>query len=183
MDTKTVADIIGYQTQEISKDCTLTGILGAVISLYTSLNLTVDSIDTASCALSTRDLTARIRSDILHHYNHTRKKRPELENKGRHLDSALIAITDRSNGQPDNSDKAQNKLIFLQYDWVLNNFFEYLEIYDTLEGKNEEFLQSLYKIFAVIAGASIASYYLHALSTGDVDNEMRAIDTYLCEGV
>ena len=28
VDTKTVADIIGYQTQEISKDCTLTEILG-----------------------------------------------------------------------------------------------------------------------------------------------------------
>ena len=183
VDTKTVADIIGYQTQEISKDCTLTGILGSVITLYNSLNRAVDSIENASFDLSTPELFARIRSDVLNHYNHAQTEMPELENKGHRLDDAILAITRHITRQPDNSDKAQNKLIFLQYDWVLNNFFEYLEIYDTLEGKEEEFLESLYKIFAVIAGASIASYYLHALLTGDVDNEMRAIDAYLCEGV
>jgi|GEM_PF-924750 len=183
VDTKTVADIIGYQTQEISKDCSLTGILGSVITLYNSLNRAVDSIDNASFDLSTPELSARIRSDVLNHYNHAQTERPELENKGHRLDNAILAITRHITGQPDNSNKAQNKLIFLQYDWVLNNFFEYLEIYDTLEGKKEELLESLYKIFAVIAGASIASYYLHTLSTGDVDNEMRAIDAYLCEGV
>jgi hypothetical protein len=74
-------------------------------------------------------------------------------------------------------------LILDQYEWVLNKFFEYLEVYDTLEDKEEQVRESFYKIFAVIAGASIASYYLHRVFISDLDNEMIAIDADLCAGV
>jgi glycosyltransferase involved in cell wall biosynthesis/ubiquinone/menaquinone biosynthesis C-methylase UbiE len=183
VDTKTVADIIGYQTQEISKDCTLSEILGSVITLYNSLNLIIDSIENASLTLPPRELSAKIRFELLNYFRSGQKKMPEFENKGLCLDSSILAITKHLSNRPDNSNMAQNKLIFDQYEWVLNNFFEYLDIYDSLEDKKEQLRESYYKIFAVIAGASVASYYLREVSTGVLNSEMVAINAELSEGV
>jgi rhamnosyltransferase len=183
VDTKTVADIVGYQTQEISKGCTLSEILGSVITLYNSLNLAIDSIENASLSLSPRELSAKIRFDLLNNFKHNQREKPEFENQGLYLDSSLQAIIKHLNNHPDNSNMAQNKLLFDQYEWVLNNFFEYLDIYDTLEDKKEQLRESFYKIFAVIAGASVASYYLREVLTGDLDNEMVVIDSELSTGV
>ena len=183
VDTKTVADIVGYQTQEISKGCTLSEILGSVITLYNSLNLIIDSIENASLTLSPRELSAKIRFDLLSYFKYSQRNKPEFENKGLCLDSSILAITKYLNNRPDNSNMAQNKLIFDQYEWVLNNFFEYLDIYDTLEDKKEQLRESYYKIFAVIAGASVASYYLREALNGDLNSEMVAINAELSAGV
>jgi hypothetical protein len=145
--------------------------------------LAIDSIKHTSTSLSTREVSTKIRIDLLNYYKYEQEKKPVLENKGHFLDGAILAITRHLNNQPNNSNKTQNKLIFDQYERVLNNFFEYIEVYDTLEDKREQLLESFYKIFAVIAGANIASYYIHEASTSDLDNEIVSIDAELSAGV
>jgi hypothetical protein len=145
--------------------------------------LIIDSIENASLTLSPHELFAKIRFDLLHTFKFSQKKMPEFENKGLCLDSSILTIIKHLNNRPDNSNMAQNKLIFDQYEWVLHNFFEYLDIYDSLEGKEEQLRESYYKIFAVIAGASIASYYLREVLTGDLNSEMVAINAELSAGV
>ena len=58
---------------------------------------------------------------------------------------------------------------------MLNNFFEYLDIYDTLEDKKGTIEESFYKIFAVIRRCQYGQLLSSYSFTGDLDNEMVVI--------
>jgi hypothetical protein len=66
---------------------------------------------------------------------------------------------------------------------VINNFLEYIEIFDSIEDKKYEFVDCYYKIFSVVAGASLASYYLHKSVKNDIGKELELINLELSKGV
>jgi len=106
-----------------------------------------------------------------------------LENSEQSPGDEILALIKHLDHKPDYTNKKQNNLILDQYLWVINNFLEYVEIFDSIEDKKDEFIDSYYKIFSVVSGASIASYYLQKSVMNDIGKELDQINLKLSKGV
>ena len=187
IDTKTVSEIVGYNTQQITDNCTLSETFGSIITLYNSLNFTLFSLGKSAFSLPTRELCLKIRSNMVNNFryceNNSDQNTSLLENNEHSPGNAIVALTKHLDHKPEYSNINQNNLILDQYVWVINNFLGYIEIFDSIEDKKDEFIECYYKIFSVVAGASLASYYLHKSEKNDMGKELELINLELSKGV
>jgi glycosyltransferase involved in cell wall biosynthesis/SAM-dependent methyltransferase/regulator of replication initiation timing len=187
IDTKTVSEIVGYNTQQITDNCTLSEAFGSIITLYNSLNFTLFSLGKSAFSLPTRELCIKIRSNIVNNFRYCEHNSDQntslLENNEHSPGDAILALTKHLDHKPEYSNINQNNLILDQYVWVINNFLGYIEIFDSIEDKKDEFIECYYKIFSVVAGASLASYYLHKSVKNDIGKELELINLELSKGV
>ena len=187
VDTKTVTDIIGHNTQQITDNCTLSETFGSIIILYNSLNFTLFSLGKSAFSLPTRELCMKIRLNLMNNFRYCEQNYDQneslLENSEQSPGDEILALIKHLDHKPDYTNKKQNNLILDQYLWVINNFLEYVEIFDSIEDKKDEFIDSYYKIFSVVSGASIASYYLQKSVMNDIGKELDQINLKLSKGV
>jgi hypothetical protein len=100
------------------------------------------------------------------------------------LDAVLEVINQKVPSITKIPQENQNIIFLNQYLSILVEFDKYLLIYPSLIEKNEEFFDSMFKLFALIAGASLAHYYLTESSTqGQLNNYVISLDSLLCRGV
>jgi glycosyltransferase involved in cell wall biosynthesis/SAM-dependent methyltransferase len=187
VDTKTVTDIVGHNTQQITENCTLSEVFGSIIILYNSLNFTLFSLGKPAFSLPIRELCTKIRSNIMNNFRYCEQNNGQndslLENNEHSPRHKILALIKYLEHKPEYTNKNQNKLILDQYLWVINNFLEYIEIFDSIEDKKDEFIEAYFKILSVIAGASLASYYLQKSAMNDVNEELAQINLELSKGV
>jgi len=77
----------------------------------------------------------------------------------------------------------QNFLIpgFMNY---FEQFAEYLcQNHKTLEGRDRDFISSIYNIFAIVAGEAVAAYYLEAESLNCLTPALKRMGGFLEKGV
>lgn len=187
VDTKTVTDIIGHNTQQITDDCTVSEVFDSIIVLYNSLNFTFFSLGKPAFSFSTRELCMKIRLNLVNNFRYCEQNYDQneslLENNERSPGDEILALVKHLDLKPEYTNKKQNNLILDQYLWVINNFLEYVEIFDSIEDKKDEFIDSYYKIFSVVTGASLASYYLQKSVMNDIGKELEQINFALSRGV
>jgi glycosyltransferase involved in cell wall biosynthesis/SAM-dependent methyltransferase len=187
VDTKTVTDIVGHNTQQITENCTLSEVFGSIIILYNSLNFTLLSLGKKAFSLPTRELCIKIRSNLVNNFRYCEQNYDQndslLENSEHSPRHEILVLIKTLDHKPEYMNKNQNKLILDQYLWVINNFLEYVEIFDSIEDKKDEFIQAYFKICSIVAGASLASYYIQKTGMNDIGEELVRINLELSKGV
>jgi len=182
IDTKTVSKIVGFNSQEVCDGCSMNEIIGSILTLYAALNDLATRADYLSFNASPNILIQKI---TIYMRDYIANKPPDYSLTDIHgpLGTVFGEILHSIPGISPASDAKQVTLLFDQYIWLLKEFEEFLGIYESLEDKRDDFIISLYKLFAIVAGASISSYYLKRSLSGDLDDLLISVDTMLCEGV
>ena len=102
------------------------------------------------------------------------------ERSGKYLDELFDELRKigGTTGNPESND-----LINESYFAALNDFSLYLEQNSAVKHKKNEFIDALYKIFAIVAGYAIANYYLFKSKKGEINKALSAVDRILSTGV
>lgn len=182
VDTKTVSEIVGLNSQEICDGCGMNEVIGSIIALYAAMNHLVDRINSLDFDVPPGVLIQKIEvymRDYFNNGNHCCSSEDIRGPLGGILGDFLHSIP----GISPISHVKQVELLFNQFICLLNRFGEYLSIYGSLEDKKGDFISSLYKLFAIVAGASISGYCLKRSLCGDQDDALMSVNAVLCEGV
>jgi glycosyltransferase involved in cell wall biosynthesis len=183
VDTKTVAGIIGYTTQSIAPGSDLPAIMASIVRLYIALHQAVRTLESPVFMHEPATLATILKTAI--HRNMTSadpgcRLPADDDLPCIHLLQTLLEHAGDIAGHCMNT---QDRVLMDQYYWLLDEFCMYLSVYDSIAHQKEEFFDSLFKLFAVVAGASLAGYYLHALENDRIGTTLGTIDTVLCGGV
>ena len=182
VDTKTVNGILGFTPQGLSTVGSLSEIAGTILFFNNTLNNAVRSMETIPLNISPHDLISTLKIHLLK-YIHEGQRTTFDDIKGP-LGEVLETINQIVPNIIKIPQENQNIIFLNQYLSILDEFDKYLSIYPSLIERNEEFFDSLFKLFALIAGASLAQYFFTESATQDaLDNYVISLDSLLCRGV
>ena len=154
-------------------------LLDIVLVLYRSLNLAIeDLIESGYCELSIDQTFNTIRSGIKHDFD------PRTGSHALHQDVSemLQRISRLLDHQP--QEIRDTKHLTLRYLASLGTFQEWLtNSHKNLSSLEEDFVETLYKLFAVQVGDCFGQYFVYARKTGHHDEKILALDGYFSEGV
>lgn len=180
VDSKLLPGILAYEPQYQYCDIhNINDLINCIMILYAALNISVASLkpfDKNVCNVISR-LKTLLQNNIIK-YNTIALK--NYERSGKYLDELfdeLRKIGDTT-GNPESND-----LINESYFAALNDFSLYAAQNNTAKNKNNEFIDALYKIFAMVAGYAVANYYLFKSKKGEIDEALSAVDKILSTGV
>jgi hypothetical protein len=172
-----------FDATETTCDCNLSDIFGSLITLYNSLTPVLNAKTSTLYSVPTRDQCHSIQSDIVNNFRINELIEPVVENKGQPLARELRILTGMLESNANNQNKILNDLVLKQFVSSMNNFHEYLSIFDSVSDKKDQLVDSYYKIFAVVAGACIANYFLVKPVKGNERQDIQVIDAELSRGV
>lgn len=178
VDSKSLPEILAYDpVYQYCNIHSVNDLINGIMTLYAALNMSVPSLqsfDESAC-----NVVSRLRALLQNNVKNTMVLR-NYERMGNYLDELfdeLRKIGDTT-GNPESND-----LINESYFAALNDFSLYLEQNNTVKNKNNEFIDALYKIFALVAGYAIANYYLFKSKRGERNEALSAVDRVLSTGV
>lgn len=179
VDNKLLPGILSYHPQP-SNGRDANESLGSVLALYAALNATLSTLDPALFDGKIEHLFAAMKSSI---GNNLKAGPGELKRyvKGntpldKIFDELKTATGEDISLKPDD-------LIDRHYINLVDDFQCYLKNYGSLNGKMPELAESLYKLFSIAAGATLADYYLNALDHGGNNVELAQLDKILSAGI
>jgi len=173
VESKILAPLLGYSKFDFQKQGIFTtqDIENHILVLYNSLNHSIESL----------------RNNKIHDI----KKAFEIIKKELQKNSSTKAEVNNNNPldeifQNFNSSNKSIKTSFLLHDfeYSLNRFKTFLmQTYPNLDGIEDDFCDTLYKLFAVLVGDRLGNFVLHLQEKNSQDNELEKITTILESGV
>jgi len=177
VEAKLLPTILGYQPPQFIDQGDVEFMFGSVMMLYAALNAAVQSV--TSYNEPADRLCSRIKSSLRENFSRGPEALREFEKAGGQLD----VVFDEIRGVVGEASMAPTISLMHHYLPMLDNFTLYLNVYTTLEDKKAEFVESLYKLFAISAGTAFGSHFLAASKRGEQNKALAAMDAYLSEGV
>jgi len=173
VESKILSPLLGYSKFDFQKQeiFTTQDIENHILVLYNSLNHSIESL----------------RNNKIHDIN----KAFEIIKKELQKNSSTKAEVNNNNPldeifQNFNSSNKSIKTSFLLHDfgYSLNRFKTFLmQTYPNLDGIEDDFCDTLYKLFAVLVGDRLGNFVLHLQEKNSQDNELEKITTILESGV
>jgi rhamnosyltransferase len=154
-------------------------LLDLVMSLYRSLNVAIN--DLIASRYYEYDITKAfsiIRSRLKHDFDARTDSRVLNEDVSKMLQEIGMLLDYRAQAKRDTKHLAN------RYSASLGTFQEWLEnTHKDLSSLEKDFVEALYKLFAVQLGDCFGQYAVYANKTGHHDERTLALDRYLSEGV
>ena len=150
---------------------------GSALTLSAALNAVVQSV--TSYSEPADRLCSRIKSSLCENLSRGPEALREFEKAGGQLD----VVFDEIRGLVGEASMAPTTSLIHQYLAMLDTFTSYLNVYTALEDKKAEFVESLYKLVAILAGTAFGSHFLAASKHGEQNKLLAAMDACLSEGV
>jgi len=178
VDNKELSRILSSEPPYYIKDYNINDIFSNNRTLYAALNASIESLKSLSFDENAGNIISKLKPLI---QKNLKRNYLELKNfeKGNNSLDDLFDETQKIIG-PVNFNS--NNTIIQHYYNLLDDFNAYLDVYKSLNDKKADFVNSLYKLFAVVAGSAITDYYLFKSNNDGIDEELMAIDYILSEG-
>jgi glycosyltransferase involved in cell wall biosynthesis len=178
VDNKMLPEILSYEPAYyyVSND-SLKTVLGNVIALYAALNLSTQSLDYSDNSVN------EVFVDLKHSLKTKLNKDPTELKAFARSENQLDTLFDEIQKVIGIVDIKPHPLIIQSYFNVLDDFELYLGCFKTLNNKNDEFRNSLYKILATVAGSAFANYYLFRVHNQRVEETLSFVDNILSREV
>jgi hypothetical protein len=182
VDTKTVSSMLEYTPQGIFCNCSLSELIGTILIFNQILNNAVRTMKTTPLNIPPHDLISTVKIHLMKYIHEGQKS--NFDNIKGPLSEVLRDIIKKMPIITKIPQENQNIIFLNQYLSIIEEFDKYLSIYPSLIERNEEFFDSLFKLFALIAGSSLAQQYLTEYATQELlDNSSISLDSLLCRGV
>jgi len=177
VEAKLLPTILCYQPPQFSDEGNVEFMFGSVMTLYAALNTAVQSVTSYSEPVDR--LCSMIKSSLRENFSRGPEGLREFEKAGGQLD----VVFDEIRGLVGEASMTPTTPLIHQYLAMLDTFTSYLNVYTSLEDKKGEFVESLYKLFAISSGTAFGSHFLAASKRGEQNKPLAAVDAYLSEGV
>ena len=179
VESKLLPEILAYEP--VYRYCDIPSIndlMSCIMTAYATLNMSVSSLrpfgENACAAIS------RVKALL---QNRTRNNSTALNNYGRsggYLDGLFDELMKIVETTPN---PRSNDLFKETYFAALDGLALYVAQNGPVKGKENEFIDALYKIFAMVAGSALADYYLFKSRRGEISQVLSAVDRALSTGV
>lgn len=174
IDNKMLPRILSYEPHYYNTVRTINELVSAFVMLYAALNATVAFMKSLSFDEDVESLITKVKSLISKNLQNHSSALIQLErNRLDHIFDEITKVVIKSDGK-------MNQGILQQYYDRLNDFKTYLRIYNSVKDNKAEFLEALYKLFAVLVGSTLANYYLFK-SKDQNSKELSYIDHILSQ--
>ncbi len=178
VDAKLLAEILSYEPPDQYVDyLDVMDVVGCLRILYAAINLSVVALGTYDD--NVKDTLQRFKSFVQANLNSGPTRLKNFERSGRYLDGIfddMIKLTGTGDLKPNDS-------LTQSYFDSIDHFAGYVRAYKSVKEKEGQFVDALYKIFAIIAGHALADYYLLMSRGGGVNESLTYINSLLSEGV
>ena len=178
VDAKLLAEILSYEPPDQYADHPdVKDVVGCLRILYAAINISVVSLGTYDD--NVRDTIQRFKSFVQANLNSGPTRLKNFERSGRYLDDIfddMLKIGGDCDPKPSES-------LTQSYFDSIDHFAGYVRAYKSVKEKEGQFVDALYKIFAIIAGHALADYYLLMSRKGTVNESLASINNLLSEGV
>jgi len=176
IDNKILPRILSYKPTYYNTDCSINEMIITIVMLYAALNATIEFMKSLSFDENAESLLAKVQSLISENLRNHSSGLTQFERSGNHLDHIIYEISKVVR----KSDGKMNHGVLQQYYDRLNDFKTYLGTYNSLKDKKAEFLDALYKLFAMFVGSTLANYYMFN-SKDESSKELSNIDRILSQ--
>lgn len=151
-------------------------VLSHTFRFYCTVNSMVDSLKDRQLDQQTSDLIDGVKRSLFERKTGTKS----VGDKS--LDELLLRIVPyHCDGEI--SYKVNYDPFVNYYKDLIDSFGEYLGIFGDLSDKEEEFIQALYKIFAVVAGSNIGNFAVYLRNKGISEKMLDDVITVLGDGI
>jgi len=177
-DGKFLPKILSYEPAYLYTDNhDVKDIYSCIITLYAAINVSVTALN--SFDANARNLIPKFRSLVQSNLSGDLSKLRSFERAGHDPDGILDEIQKEVGAVNLKSHYSLNQSYFDS----LSHFMHYMQAYDTLTYKKDEFIDALYKRFSLSAGYALSNFYLGKARNRDIGKPLSAIDRILMEGV
>ncbi len=179
IESKLLPEILAYEPVYRYRDIpNINDLISCIMTLYAALNTSVASLEpfdeTAYNAIS------RLKALLQNNVKNRAIALKNYERSGKYLDGLFdeLGKIQGITGNPKSND-----VINESYFATLNDFSLYAAQDDTVKNKKNEFIDALYKMFAMVAGYALGNYYLFKSRNGEINEALSAVDRILSAGV
>ena len=176
VDNKELSKILHYEPN-FYRDCEINEIFSNIIMLYAALNASIESLKSLSFEDNPKEIILTLGSLIQKNMKRNTSELLKFEIGN----DSLKNIFDEMQEIIGPIELKSNDLIIQHYLNLLNNFNFFIEN-KSLSSKKNEFVDLLYKLFAITAGSAISNYYLFKSKNGANDKKLSIIDSILSKG-
>lgn len=178
VDAKFLADILSYDPgYQDTANYDINDVFSSIITLYAALNMSVATLKPLNDKVI--DIMPRFKSLLQANLNSDPSKLKSFARSGGYLDDLFDEIT----GTLGATDFTSNYLLVQSYFDSIDHFTGYVRAFSTIQDKEREFIDALYKSLAIVAGYTLANYYLRILRYGKVSETLSVINSILSAGV
>lgn len=178
VDAKLLVELLAYEpVAQYGMYADVKDMISAVKTLYAALNVSIVSL--GSYSDNVRRTIQRLKSLLQVNLSSDPSRLKNFERSGQHLDRIFEDLRKITG---DVVLKSNDSLAQSYFDG-LDHFTGYVRAYNTIKDKENEFVDAMYKIFAIVAGHALSDYYLLMRSNGKISSTLESVDSILSEGV
>jgi glycosyltransferase involved in cell wall biosynthesis len=183
IDVKTGAGVLGFDSDESYKNTDLPDIIDALLKIYKSLKKTVYLMEESPPITAPGKKIKRVKTDVYCYIVDGNKACEEYGDGP--LDDIIGTLSARLG--PRTLPHESNPFISMFYNQfarALDEYDKFLSVYTSVEDKQDQFVYSLYKLLALLAGRTLGGYYVFKSAKYEPDDDdIRMLDRILRESV
>jgi len=181
VDNKMLPGILSYEPDYFSRKYNdITEVISEIMISYLILNASIESLKSILLNTNATDIISKFKSFIQINSKKGYSELKKFENGNTSLDDFFEEL--KKKGGIINTGQTKDILI-TNYFYLVEDFRLYSEIYPSINFRNEEFIDALYKLFSIASGSLLANYYLFKSKGLEIDEKLSDIDINLSGGI